>query len=146
MIARMAFVFGMVFSGIAPLGQDVLAESDRIIGEWTTAEGKARVLITRCDSLYCGKIVWLKDPLKNGSPVVDSKNADLKLRDTPILGMTLLREFQYDGDGEYVGGKVYDPESGDTYSGKMQLVDAKTLELRGYVLIPLFGRTETWTR
>jgi uncharacterized protein (DUF2147 family) len=146
MIACMVFFFGMVFSGIAPLGQDVLAESDRIIGEWTTAEGKARVLITRCDSLYCGKIVWLKDPLKNGSPVVDSKNADVKLRDAPILGMTLLRGFQYDGDGEYVGGKVYDPESGDTYSGKMRLVDAKTLELRGYVLIPLFGRTETWTR
>jgi uncharacterized protein (DUF2147 family) len=107
MIACMVFLFGMLFSGIVPLGQDVRTESDRIIGEWTTAEGKARVLITRCDSLYCGKIVWLKDPLENGSPVVDSKNADLKLRNTPILGMTLLR---------------------------------------GYVLIPLFGRTETWTR
>jgi len=146
MIARLVLLFGMVLSGIAPHGQDARSESDRILGEWTTAEGKAKVLITRCDSLYCGKIVWLKDPLKNGSPVVDSKNTDPKLRDVPVLGMTILRGFQYDGDGEYDGGKVYDPESGDTYSGKLQLVDARTLELRGYVLIPLFGRTEAWTR
>jgi uncharacterized protein (DUF2147 family) len=146
MIVRMMLLFGMVLSGIAPLRQDVRTESDGILGEWTTAEGKAKVLITRCDGLYCGRIVWLKDPLKNGSPVADSKNTDPKLRDTPVLGITILRGFQYDGDGEYDGGKVYDPESGDTYSGKLQLVDAKTLELRGYVLIPLFGRTETWTR
>lgn len=143
---RWTLFLGTVLSGIALLAQDGRTESDRILGEWTTAEGKAKILITRCDSLYCGKIVWLKDPMKNGSPVTDSKNTDPKLRDTPVLGMTILRGFQYDGDGEYDGGKVYDPESGDTYSGKLQLVDAKTLELRGYVLIPLFGRTETWTR
>jgi uncharacterized protein (DUF2147 family) len=45
-----------------------------------------------------------------------------------------------------VGGRVYDPESGKDYKGKLHLVDEKTLDLRGYVLIPLFGRTETWTR
>jgi uncharacterized protein (DUF2147 family) len=146
MIARIVFFAGLVFSGIGPPGQDLQMESGRILGEWMTAEGKARVLITMCDSLYCGKIIWLKEPLKNGNPVVDSKNADPKLRDTPILGLTFLRGFQYDGDGEYVGGKVYDPESGDTYKGRMRLIDANTLELRGYVFIPLFGRTETWTR
>jgi len=142
----MVFLLGILFSGFLASGQDLRTESASILGEWTTAEGKAIVLITRCDSSYCGKIVWLKEPLKNGKPVVDSKNADPKFRDEPILGMTFLRGFQYDGDGDYIGGKVYDPESGETYSGKLRLVDAKTLELRGYVLIPLFGRTETWTR
>lgn len=44
------------------------------------------------------------------------------------------------------GGKVYDPESGNEYKAKMTLVDNKTLKLRGYILIPLLGRTEVWTR
>jgi uncharacterized protein (DUF2147 family) len=146
MIVHLLILLAGMLPGAVSPGQEVRTESDRILGEWTTAEGKARVLISNCDGLYCGRIIWLKEPVKDGKPVVDSKNPDPKLQDTLVLGMTFLRSFRYDGDGEYVGGKVYDPESGDTYSGKMRLVDANTLELRGYVLIPLFGRTETWTR
>ena len=48
--------------------------------------------------------------------------------------------------GKWVGGWAYDPDGGSTYSGQMELADPNTLKLRGYVGIPLFGRTETWTR
>lgn len=121
-------------------------ESDAILGEWLTAEGKAKVQIYRCDTLYCGKIVWLKEPVKNGREVVDDKNPDPALQNKPVIGLVIVREFTYDGDGEWTGGKVYDPETGDTYSGKMTLKDPHTLRLRGYILIPLLGRTEVWTR
>src|SRR5512143_1156326 len=121
-------------------------ESDAILGEWLTAEGKARVQIYRCDTLYCGKIVWLKEPVKNGREVVDDKNPDPALQNKPVIGLVIVRGFTYDEDGEWTGGKVYDPETGDTYSGKMTLKDPHTLRLRGYVLIPLLGRTEVWTR
>lgn len=123
-----------------------LDSGDAILGEWLTGEGKARVQIYRCDTLYCGKIVWLKEPVKNGKEVVDDKNPDPALKDKPVIGLVIVRAFSYDGDGEWTGGKVYDPESGDTYSGKMTLKDPHTLRLRGYVLIPLLGRTEIWTR
>lgn len=119
---------------------------DAILGEWLTGEGKARVQIYRCDTLYCGKIVWLKEPVKNGKEVVDDKNPDPALKNKPVIGLVIVWAFSYDGDGEWTGGKVYDPESGDTYSGKMTLKDSHTLRLRGYVLIPLLGRTEIWTR
>ncbi len=122
------------------------AAGDAILGEWLTDEGKARVQIYRCDTLYCGKIVWLKEPVKNGKEVVDDKNPDPALKNKPVIGLIIVRGFSYDGDNEWTGGKVYDPESGDTYSGKMALQDPQTLRLRGYVLIPLLGRTEVWTR
>jgi uncharacterized protein (DUF2147 family) len=41
---------------------------------------------------------------------------------------------------------VYDPKSGKTYRGKMTFVSPNQLNLRGFIGIPLFGRTTTWTR
>lgn len=119
---------------------------DAILGEWLTAEGKAKVQIYKCDTLYCGKIVWLKEPLKNGKETVDDKNPDSSLQNRPVIGLVIVRGFTFEGDDEWTGGKIYDPESGDTYSGKITLKDPQTLRLRGYVLIPLLGRTEVWTR
>lgn len=119
---------------------------DSVAGEWITPETKARVQISREGDEFIGKIVWLKEPEKNGKAVLDDKNPDEKLRMRPVLGLTILRGFKHDGENTWSGGKVYDPESGNDYSGTLTLRDDTTLELRGYVLIPLFGRTETWKR
>jgi uncharacterized protein (DUF2147 family) len=130
----------------ATRSQSSTSGADAILGEWLTAEGKARVQITRDGDIYAGKIVWLKEPEKNGKAVVDDKNPDEKLRDRPVLGMEIVYGFKYDEDNVWTDGKVYDPESGNDYKAKITLVDEKTLKLRGYVLIPLLGRSELWTR
>ena len=59
--------------------------------------------------------------------------------------MRVLRGFQYDGDGKWSGGTIYDPNDGRTYKSKMELRDASTLRVRGYVGAPIFGRTSIWT-
>lgn len=139
-------VAGCMLAATPAWGQQTSLEGDRILGEWLTAEGKARITLSRTDDRYSGKIVWLKEPEKNGRPAVDDQNSDERLRGRPILGMEMVYGFVYDGDGVWVDGRVYDPESGDEYRGKLRLVDENTMELRGYILIPLLGRTETWTR
>ena len=145
------FMVGMVLGFSVPAGmpghtQEEVSDQDRITGTWITAEGKAHVTITKCGEGYCGSITWLKEPEKNGKPVLDDKNPDEQLRSRPVLGMQFMRGFLYDGEGEWTGGRVYDAESGDEYRGKLRLVDQDTMELRGYIMIPLFGRTETWKR
>lgn len=132
---------------LAPRAYSQDRDSDGILGEWLTAGGESRVEIYKCDSVtYCGKIVWLRDPLKEGKPVVDDKNPEDSLKSRPVLGLLILRRFTYAGDHVWSEGKIYDPKSGNDYSAKMTLVDEKNLDLRGYVMIPLFGRTEKWTR
>jgi len=122
-------------------------DRDGILGEWVTAGGESRVEIYRCDSVtYCGRIVWLRDPLKDGKPVTDNKNPEDSLKSRAVLGLQILRGFAYEGDRVWSGGKIYDPKSGNDYSAKMTLIDEQNLDLRGYVVIPLFGRTEKWTR
>lgn len=67
-------------------------------------------------------------------------------RDQPIVGMTILSGMKPEGD-EFSGGQILDPGNGKTYRSKMRLVDGgKKLDVRGYIGMPTFGRTQTWIR
>lgn len=59
--------------------------------------------------------------------------------------MKIGSDFEMRGSDEASNGTLYDPKSGKTYHGAIKL-DGSRLELRGYVGIPLFGETQTWTR
>ncbi|HEX7966184.1 MAG TPA: DUF2147 domain-containing protein [Gammaproteobacteria bacterium] len=128
-------------------------DADAVLGSWLTAGGKARVSIEKHDGVYGGRIVWLKEPdypaddkTMPGQPKVDRENPDKALQSRPIIGLSLIQGFKYAGDNVWADGKIYDPESGKLYSCKMTLMMDGSLEVRGYVGISLFGRTEIWTR
>jgi nucleoside-diphosphate-sugar epimerase/uncharacterized protein (DUF2147 family) len=63
----------------------------------------------------------------------------------PFLGLTVAWGLKRNGES-WSGGEILDPDSGDTYRCKMKLQDADTLEVRGYLGIPLLGRTQHWKR
>ena len=49
--------------------------------------------------------------------------------------------------GEILRGTVVDPDNGTIYKLKMTPIDGgKKLEVRGYVGMPMLGRTQTWIR
>jgi uncharacterized protein (DUF2147 family) len=123
-----------------------MAQSDQIEGLWYNDIKSAKIQIMRwSNGKFYGKVVWLKEPLKNGKPKVDELNTDEKLRSRPRLGLPVLAGFVKDEDDKYVDGTIYDPNNGKTYSCKMTY-KGKSLNIRGYVGISLFGRTTTWTR
>jgi uncharacterized protein (DUF2147 family) len=133
----------------------VIADSgDGVLGQWMTADGKARIEIVRNDQTYEGRIVWLKEPMypaddgkgMAGQPKVDRENPDKTLKTRPIIGLLLVQGFKYVGGNVWEDGSIYDPESGKTYSCTMTLKMDGTLKVRGYVGISWFGRTEIWTR
>lgn len=129
--------------------------ADAITGRWETEDGKAHVEITRRGGEYVGEIVWLGEPLyppddpegMGGRPRIDRENPDPGLRHRPIVGLQILEGLEYDGDGEWTGGTIYDPEIGKTYKCKARLSDdGRTLHLRGYIGFSLLGRTSEWRR
>lgn len=64
----------------------------------------------------------------------------------PILGMEIIRHMKWSGD-EWNGGEILDPEDGKTYRASMKLSDdGQKLVVRGYIGIPMFGRSQTWVR
>ena len=124
-----------------------ILESDKIVGVWETGSGKARVKISKYGDKFGGKIVWLKEPTyPDGTKKVDKNNPDETKRATPLLGYNNLLGFSYKGKSEYDGGTIYDPENGNVYNCNISLKDDNTLEVRGYIGVSLFGRTDTWKR
>lgn len=67
-------------------------------------------------------------------------------KDQKLVGMTILKNVKAKGDA-YAGEEILDPFSGSTYRVKMKLKEAgKKLEVRGFIGISLFGRTQIWER
>lgn len=122
------------------------AQTDPIEGLWYNDIKSAKILITReSNGKFYGKVTWLKEPLKNGKPKVDELNADPKLRSRPRLGLQVLSDFVKEGEIKYTDGTIYDPLNGKTYSCNITY-KGRTLAIRGYIGISLFGRTTTWSR
>jgi uncharacterized protein (DUF2147 family) len=122
-------------------------DADRLTGIWEPSNGKARVKIDKIADKYFGKIVWLREPIDPNTqqPKVDKNNPDESLRQVPLKGYRLLKDFVYK-DGEWVDGTIYDPENGSTYSCVIKMQDPNTLDIRGYIGIKTFGRTDVWKR
>ena len=69
------------------------------------------------------------------------------LGDRSIVGLPLLANFVASTEGNvWEDGAVYNPEDGKTYSCTLTLLDTETLKDRGYVGLPMFGKTQNWNR
>lgn len=120
---------------------------DAIVGIWLTGEKSGHVEIFKKGDKYYGKLAWIKEPTNaDGSEKKDINNPKENLRSRPIKGLVILREFSFEGQNVWEDGKIYDPQSGSDYSCKMTLKNNNTLEVRGYIGLSVFGRTDTWTR
>lgn len=146
-VSKKHFVrFALILLTVVAVSINAKAQTDKIEGLWYNDVKSAKIQITReSNGKFYGKVVWLKEPLKNGKPKVDEMNTDEKLRSRPRLGLPVLADFVKDGDNKYTGGTIYDPNNGKTYSCKMTY-KGETLDIRGYIGISLFGRTTIWSR
>lgn len=121
-------------------------ESD-LTGFWFNEEKDAKIQIYKAkDQYYYGKITWLKEPNRNGTPKLDDKNIEKSLRNRPIMGLHILRAFKYKGNNTFGGGKIYDPKNGKTYDCNITQKGKNELVIRGYIGISLIGRNTVWKR
>jgi uncharacterized protein (DUF2147 family) len=122
-------------------------QPDAILGVWKNGEGTGMVQIYKKGEKYFGKIVWLKVPNNpDGTPRTDINNPDESQRKQPLRGLENLRDFVYKGNNKWEEGRIYDPKNGSDYACEIKLVDENTLEVRGFIGVSLFGRTDVWKR
>ena len=120
---------------------------DAALGVWKNGEGTGMIQIFKKGDRYFGRLVWLKVPnTPEGKPRTDVNNPDEAKRTTPLKGLTNMRDFKYSGAGKWEEGKIYDPKNGSDYNCEMTLTDPNTLEVRGFIGVSLFGRTDVWKR
>lgn len=126
--------------------QSALAAANDVVGVWVTPEAKSNVQISQSGGKFIGKIISLKEPTEKGKPKVDNKNPQAALRNRPLQGLQILSGLSFKDD-MWVGGTIYNPTDGKTYSCQMKLKDKNTLELRGYVMgMPALGKSQIWKR
>ena len=124
------------------------AQVSAILGDWRTVDdktGEKRSIVTiykGSDGLYYGKISKMLMYADTNPKCDKCEGAD---HNAPIEGLVIIRGMKAE-DGQLVGGKVLDPESGKFYYGKIYLKDGKlvlrgSLDKRGFL-----GRNQTWIR
>lgn len=128
----------------------VQAQNTSPVGLWKSIDevsGKPTALIrlTETNGELQGKIEKLfRAPDEDQNPkcvlCTDAR------KDQPIVGMTIVAGLHRKGDS-YTGGDILDPKNGKVYKSQMTLRDAgRKLEIRGYVGVPMFGRSQIWLR
>lgn len=113
--------------------------ANAIEGQWLTAQKDGRFLIYKKQDRYFGKVVW------GTGEQYDVNNPNPALRKRELKSFDLMQNFKYE-NGSWVGGTIYDPRDAKTYDCVLRLKSANQLEVRGYIGMPLLGRSEIWTR
>jgi len=138
----------LIALALAAAAGTVLAQNTPV-GLWKTIDDdgkteKSLVRIVDTAGVLSGKVEKIFDPAK-AKEVCDKCSDERK--DQPVAGMTIIRGAKKGDDGVWGGGDILDPNNGKVYKLHLKPVDSgKTLEVRGYVGMPLLGRTQTWVR
>ncbi len=134
------------FLSIAP----AFADDASPIGLWKniddkTGKPKALIRVTETNGVLQGQIEKLfREPGEDQAPNCE-KCQDAR-KGKPVIGMVIMSNLKKDGD-EYNGGQILDPDNGETYKCKLHLTDGgKKLSMRGYIGVPMLGRSQVWVR
>ena len=126
------------------------ADDSSPVGLWkniddVSGKPKALIRITESNGVLQGKIEQLfRAPAEDQNPKCE-KCEDAR-KNQPIIGMVFMNGLKKDGD-EYAGGEILDPDNGKVYRSKMHLTDGgKKLNVRGYIGVPILGRSQVWVR
>ncbi len=121
------------------------------VGKWhsfddKTGELKSLVVINEANGVLSGHIEALLRKEADQKELCTECTDDRK--DKPVLGMEIIRGAKKaEGKDLWEGGQILDPENGKDYHLRLTPIEGgQKLEVRGYIGLPLIGRTQTWVR
>ncbi len=138
----------LIALALAVAGGAALAQTTPV-GLWKTIDDdgkteKSLVRITESGAAVSGRVEKIFD-LSKASEVCRECSDERK--NQAVMGMTIIRGAKKGDDGAWGGGDILDPNNGKVYKLRLKPVDGgKRLEVRGYIGMPLLGRTQTWIR
>lgn len=126
------------------------ADDGSPVGLWkniddVSGKPKALIRITEVNGSLQGQIEKLfRAPSEDQNPKCEK--CEGARHDQPVVGLVIMTGLKKDGD-EYTGGEILDPDNGKVYRSKLHLTDGgKKLSVRGYIGVPMLGRSQVWVR
>jgi uncharacterized protein (DUF2147 family) len=121
------------------------------VGVWKTIDDKtgterAQIRITDNSGVLSGRIEKLLAADAKQDGICDKCEDDRKGQ--PMLGLEVVRGVKKSDDANlWDGGTILDAKEGKVYKVRMEPIEGgQKMEVRGYVGLPLLGRTQTWIR
>ena len=146
---RSALVSLFLAVGLVNAAQAFAADTTPV-GTWTQiddATGKPKSIIEitqQPDGTLQGVVKQVLFSDHGTHPICDKCSGER--HNQPVDGMTVMWGVKQDGDA-WGGGQILDPAKGKTYKVKLTLADGgQKLDVRGYIGMPMLGRTQTWVR
>ncbi len=138
--ARLALA---TLTGLLSIGLVTAASAGPANGQWRNQEEPGLIEIYDCGPKLCARGMPAPEE-KAAAGLRDEKNPDPALRNRPVSGIEILRDFS-GGPKVWTGGSIYRPQDGKTYKGRIELIDEGTLKLTGCVMEP-FCKSIIWKR
>ncbi len=134
-------VFGLMVLSVA----SVCAKAP--VGKWITVDDKtgqkrSEVFLSLAQDELSGRIIAV---YKQAGDTGICQSCPGEFKDKPIENLKFLWGLKESKDGSWDGGKILDPKTGKIYHARMTEKGNK-LYVRGYVGMPLLGRTQIWVR
>ena len=147
MIKKQFSIFSIYLVSIV-YGNAYAQSADPAIGVWKTIDDKTNqpaslIKIEQVNGVLEGTIIKTF-PRPNETPLVYCNLCKDDRKDKPIVGMKIMTDLKQDEPGAWSGGKILDPKEGEIYKVKIVTEDGKKMDVRGYIGIPLLGRTQVW--
>ena len=109
-----------------------------------TGKPRSLIRISEDNGVYSGVVEKGLLEGDTGERVCDKCTDERK--NQKIIGMAIIKSIK-EKNGSYEGGTILDPDNGKVYKCKMKLDEAgNKLEVRGFIGVSLFGRSQTWLR
>jgi uncharacterized protein (DUF2147 family) len=140
----------VALSAALMIGVEAIAGQSTPVGRWMVFDddtGKADAVIDIQEHQDGALYGWIDKILSEPEDAAPARctACEGELKDAPILGMTIIRDMQR--EGEEWRGTIMDPKNGQIYNARMWLAEGgEKLQVRGYIGIPLFGRSQVWQR
>jgi uncharacterized protein (DUF2147 family) len=132
----------MIAAAVLVAGAQAQSRPGDVSGVWIDHTGQGAVEIGPCSNhagspaanRMCGRVIWLKNP--------DHRSRSGKR----ICGAQVLGDLRREGSRVWDSGWIYNPEDEERFSAALELANADTLMVTGYLGIKLLGETFTWKR
>ncbi len=106
-----------------------------VLGRWLTRDKDGVFEIAHCGPVLCGRLVGMR---------YTDMPTDTAHR--PQCGLTLLEGFTPTEEAGHWHGTIRDPDNDHRYQATIWSPSPGTLKLHGYLLLPILGQTQNWTR
>jgi uncharacterized protein (DUF2147 family) len=113
------------------------ANPNAVIGTWWTQDHDGVIRIQACPSGLCGQVVGITTFRPDGS-------APLDVNGQSRCQLQIIPDGR-PGDSGTWDSHITDPDDGKTYTTELRVGADGRLQMRGYIGIPLLGRTVYWT-